>query len=132
MATSTWENIDDLKWLIEQYFAKGGKVKTRWVKTGRETSTEVEYRVFTYSWLSRALWYFSKNALEKAIRDCEDGSEIQIALMNAMSQIDEDYEGNLPWANSQWSIFALKNRGWDDKHQVDVGDFDKILEDIIK
>ena len=76
-----------------------------------------EARPPTFSGLALALGYCSRQSLWE---NAKGGDAISLPLKTAMARIDEAYETRLHGNSPTGAIFALKNRGWTDKSEVDV------------
>lgn len=71
----------------------------------------------SFSGLALALGYSSRTALWEASKRQSDISE---PIKNAMLRIEESYEMQLRTTSPTGAIFALKNRGWVDRSEVDL------------
>lgn len=71
----------------------------------------------TFNGLARALGYKSRTSLwEASKKDIPISEPIKVAMM----RVEEAYEKRLFSASPTGAIFALKNRGWSDKSEVEV------------
>lgn len=92
----TEDNIDELNANIERYFQ--------------------EHETPGFAGLAYALGFSSRQSLwEYAGRE----DEISLPIKRAMLYIEADYEKSLRSQHCTGSIFALKNRGWTDKQEIE-------------
>ena len=71
----------------------------------------------TYCGLALALGYASLQSLRE---NAKAGTPISLPIKKAMLCIDETYERSLHGNAPTGAIFALKNRGWTDKQEVEL------------
>ena len=77
----------------------------------------------TFAGLALALGYHSRSTLWEASRA---QTSISVPLKTAMLKVEESYEKQLRTTSPTGAIFALKNRGWSDKTELELsGDKDK-------
>lgn len=70
----------------------------------------------TFSGLALALGYSSRQSLWE---NSKSNKPISLPLKRAMLRIEESYEKGLRFQTCTGAIFALKNRGWSDKQEVE-------------
>ena len=87
------------------------------------SSCQENEKPMTFSGLAYALGFSRRSTLnDYADRD----DEMSVPIKRAMLRIEQDYEEGLRAGQPTGSIFALKNRGWTDKQQIEhSGDKDK-------
>jgi len=73
-------------------------------------------RPYTFSGLALALGYFSRTQLWE---NSKRNTPISEPIKKAMMKIEEAYEERLHGNTPTGAIFALKNRGWQDKQEVE-------------
>jgi len=71
----------------------------------------------TYCGLAIALDYASRQSLWE---NSKSGSPISLPIKKAMLKIEESYEKGLRFQACTGSIFALKNKGWTDKSELEL------------
>lgn len=71
----------------------------------------------TYCGLALALDYSSRQALWQ---NAKAGNPISLPIKKAMLKIEDTYEQALAGNACTGAIFALKNRGWSDKNELEL------------
>jgi hypothetical protein len=86
-----------------------------------------EYGFPTFCGLALALGYTSRQSLwENSTKDIMISLPIKIALL----KVEETYERGLRGPAPTGCIFALKNRGWTDKQEIEHSGSVTIIDDI--
>jgi len=75
-----------------------------------------QMRDSTYCGLALALGYASRQSLWE---NSNSGSNISLPIKKALLRIEESYERGLRNQACTGSIFALKNKGWTDKTEIE-------------
>lgn len=73
----------------------------------------------TFAGLAYSLGFLSRQSLYEYSKRTD---ELSLPIKSALLRIEQDYEENLRAASCTGSIFALKNRGWTDKTELDIND----------
>lgn len=81
----------------------------------------------TFAGLAYSLGFLSRQSLYEYSKR-EDG--LSLPIKSALLRIEQDYEENLRSASCTGSIFALKNRGWTDKQEIEHTGQVTIVDDI--
>ena len=80
-------------------------------------SEDVEHIVpLTYTGLAYHLGFASRQSIWEYSKRTD---ELSLPIKRAMLRIEQSYEEGLRSNNATGSIFALKNRGWSDKREVE-------------
>jgi hypothetical protein len=83
----------------------------------------------TFCGLALALDYCDRSTLW---RTATAGTPISQPIKKAMLRIEEQYERTLHGSAPTGSIFALKNRGWTDKQEIEHSGQEPILIKVVK
>jgi hypothetical protein len=81
----------------------------------------------TFSGLALALGYTSRQSLWE---NSKSNKPISLPLKRAMLRIEESYEKGLRLQTCTGAIFALKNRGWADKSEIEHSGSVTIIDDV--
>lgn len=92
-----------------------------------ETKDGTTYDDPTFSGLALALGYTSRQSLWE---NSKSNKPISLPLKRAMLRIEESYEKGLRFQTCTGAIFALKNRGWADKSEVEHSGSVTIIDDV--
>jgi hypothetical protein len=112
-----YKTAEELQTKIEEYFNKG--VKRRKVVVGNGKNTQVvELEVPTITGLVLYLGFESR----QSFYDLEKYPEFSYTIKRARTVMEQMYEEALSIGNTTGAIFALKNFGWVDKQNIDLGD----------
>lgn len=103
MAKKLYEDPKGLEKAINKYFAQ-------W--------DDPEYKKpMTYSGLAYALGFAYRQSLNQYA--ALDDERYSLPIKRAMLRIDTDYEERLASGSPTGAIFALKNRGWKDRQEIE-------------
>lgn len=81
-----------------------------------ENDCEAREKPMTFSGLAYALGFSSRQTLWEYSKRKD---ELSLPIKRAMLRIEQDYEEALRDKSCTGAIFALKNRGWSDKQEVE-------------
>ncbi len=113
----TLENVDELNTNIEAYFAEL-----------EATNDKDKDKNPGFAGLAYALGFCERRSLNDYA--ALDEEELSTPIKRAMLRIEASYESGLHRQACTGSIFALKNRGWTDKqeieHSVSEESYDKL------
>jgi len=107
-----FSDSDTLQEKINEYFETGRD--TRAIVAGNST---IEIPIYTICDLAYFLGFESRTSFY----DYENKIEFMYTIKRARLKIESKYEQNLQFNNATGSIFALKNMGWIDKQDHDIG-----------
>ena len=96
-----YDDADKLQEVIDDYF--------EWA--------ESKEKPYTFAGLAYHLGFCQRQSLNQ-YADKDD--DLSIPVKRAMLKIEADYEANLRSNSCTGSIFALKNRGWSDKKELEL------------
>lgn len=109
-----FESVDKLEEAIEEYFVSGVKIKKVVCGPPNRRYTE-DVNVPTITGLALYLGFESR----QSFYDYEKHPEFSYTIKKARLLIENEYEEQLQAGNTVGAIFALKNMGWKDKHEVE-------------
>lgn len=109
-----FETDDQLQEKIQEYFEVGVKMKTVVLGPANNRYTE-QIAVPTITGLALYLGFESR----QSFYDYEKNPEFSYTIKKARLLIENEYEEMLAIGNVAGAIFALKNFGWKDKHEVE-------------
>jgi hypothetical protein len=112
-----YKTAEELQSKIEEYFNKGVKMRKVVVGNGKNTQV-VELEVPTITGLVLYLGFESR----QSFYDLEKYPEFSYTIKRARTVMEQMYEEALSIGNTTGAIFALKNFGWVDKQNIDLGD----------
>jgi len=111
-----YETPEQLQDAINDYFENG--VKTKEVVVGRGQNKEiVSIAIPTITGLCRHLGYESR----QSFYDLEKVEKFAYTVKRARLFIEQEYEEQLQVGNTTGAIFALKNFGWKDNADINLG-----------
>lgn len=100
MASLKYNTAEELEEKIHEYFED---CKTR-------------EKVMTYTGFAYALGFLSRQSIWEYSKRKD---EFSLPIKRAMLRIEQDYEERLASGSPAGAIFALKNRGWSDKQEIE-------------
>lgn len=110
----TFENDKQLQEAIDDYFNNG--VAKRQVVIGKVPNQQViEIQIPTITGLCYYIGFESR----QSFYDYELKPEFTYTVKRARLFIEKEYEEQLTSGNTVGAIFALKNMGWRDKHEIE-------------
>lgn len=95
-----YQSVEEIQPVIDEYISE----------------CTIHERPMTYTGLSYALGFSSRTTLWNYSKRDDALSE---PVKRAMLRIEQDYEEGLRSGSPTGSIFALKNRGWSDKTEIE-------------
>lgn len=111
------DGVDEIQNKIDLYFES----------LERTVGDDIVHDDPTFSGLALALGYTSRQSLWE---NSKSNKPISLPLKRAMLRIEESYEKGLRFQTCTGAIFALKNRGWADKSEVEHSGSVTIIDDV--
>jgi len=112
------DGVDEIQSKIDLYFESLERINA-----DGDTVTDDP----TFCGLALALGYSSRTSLWE---NANAGNPISEPIKRAMLRIEESYEKGLRFQTCTGAIFALKNRGWADKSEVEHSGSVTIIDDV--
>lgn len=119
-----YDNVEDLQNAIDSYFDNCKPEHD-------ELGNVIAFNFPSVTGLTLALGFCDK----KSLRQYREKEEFAPLIKRALLKVESHYEQRLNMQSPTGAIFALKNMGWEDKHQVDAsvkGDFFDWTDEQIK